>query len=340
MHLLISVAGPAEARAALRGGADVIDAKDPRRGALGPVSLQRLAAIRAAVAGARPLSAALGDAASEEALAGAVAGAVAVGVAVVKVGFAGVTSEARARRLAVAAQQRVRTDGGGTRLVLVAYADWRRAESLAPARVVAVAADAGAAGVLLDTANKDAPLFTIESPATLAAWIAGAHAAGLFAALAGGLSGPEFARARALGADVVGVRGAACVGGRMGRVSRARVAALRASAGAAPPSPPPPPPLPPLPPRVLAGRGVLPERDVELPEIVRRDDEVLHAARERAEEVRVDEPGWLGVRRLDQHDAPRVDLAGEPGGDGVARDLPGMRERVRGPEPAVRGEHR
>src|SRR2546426_12839001 len=75
MQLLISVAGPAEARAALLGGADVIDAKDPRRGALGPVSLQRLAAIRAAVAGARPLSAAVGDATSEQAVAGAVAAA-------------------------------------------------------------------------------------------------------------------------------------------------------------------------------------------------------------------------------------------------------------------------
>src|SRR5439155_24631533 len=45
--------------------------KDPRHGALGPVSLQRLAAIRTAVAGARPLSAAVGDATSEEAVAGA-----------------------------------------------------------------------------------------------------------------------------------------------------------------------------------------------------------------------------------------------------------------------------
>src|SRR5438093_1071998 len=98
MQLLISVAGPAEARAALSGGADVIDAKDPRRGALGPVPLHRLAGIRAAVAGARPLSAALGDATSEEALAGAVGAAVSVGVAFVKVGFAGVTSETRAGR--------------------------------------------------------------------------------------------------------------------------------------------------------------------------------------------------------------------------------------------------
>src|SRR5881628_1676365 len=219
MQLLISIAGPAEARAALRGGADVIDAKDPRRGALGPVPPRRLAAVRAAVAGARPISAALGDAASEDALARAVALAVSVGVAFVKVGFAGVTSEPRARRLALAAQPRAGTDGGA-RLVLVAYADWRRAESLAPARVVAVAAAVGAAGVLLDTVNKGVPLFAIEPLASLAAWVAAA---------------------RALGADLVGVRGAACVGGRTGRVSRARVAALRALTGAAaPPAPPPP----------------------------------------------------------------------------------------------------
>ncbi len=270
MQLLVSVTGPAEVRAALRGGADVIDAKDPWRGALGPVPLHRLAAIRSAIADARPLSAALGDAASEEALTRVVAAVVAIGVAFVKVGFAGVTSEIRARRLAVAARQRAE---GETRLVLVAYADWRHAESLAPARLVSIAADAGAAGVLLDTASKRAPLFAIQPVASVAAWVAAAHAAGMFAALAGSLSGPDLAPARALGADLVGVRGAACVGGRTGRVSRPRVAALRASAGAAAPPPAS---------RVPVGRGILPERDVELPEIVRRYDEMLHAVRERA----------------------------------------------------------
>jgi len=139
MQLLVSVTGPVEARAALQGGADVIDAKDPRRGALGPVPLPRLEAIRAAVAGAQPLSAALGDAASETVLAQTVAAAAAVGLAFVKVGFAGVTSAARARRLAVAAQRKA-AGVGGTRLVLVAYADWSHVESLAPAQVVALAA--------------------------------------------------------------------------------------------------------------------------------------------------------------------------------------------------------
>src|SRR2546425_4444741 len=133
MQLLISVAGPAEARAALRGGADVIDAKDPRRGALGPVSLQRLAAIRAAVAGARPLSAAVGDATSEYAVAGSVAAALSVGVAFVKLGLAGVTSEARADPLAVAARPAGEAAAVG-RVVVVASAARRFAGCLRSAR--------------------------------------------------------------------------------------------------------------------------------------------------------------------------------------------------------------
>src|SRR2546426_7669038 len=99
MQLLISIAGPAEARAALYGGADVIDAKDPRRGALGPVPPQRLRAIRAAIGSARPLSAALGDAGDASAIAAAARAAALVDVWYVKVGFAGVTTETRGQRL-------------------------------------------------------------------------------------------------------------------------------------------------------------------------------------------------------------------------------------------------
>src|SRR5262249_27258839 len=65
MRLLVSVASAAEALAALGGGADVVDAKDPHAGALGAVSAEVLHGIRAAIAGARPLSAALGDAIDE-----------------------------------------------------------------------------------------------------------------------------------------------------------------------------------------------------------------------------------------------------------------------------------
>src|SRR5690349_16614613 len=152
MRLLVSVRGPVEARAAVAGGADVIDAKDPDRGALGAVRPDRLAAVRRVVGAARPVSAALGDARDDAAVAAAAAAA--SGVAFVRLGFGGVTSEARARSLARAAR---RGAGAETALVLVAYADWPRAASLAPDRLLAVAAETGAAGLLLVTAWKDVP---------------------------------------------------------------------------------------------------------------------------------------------------------------------------------------
>jgi len=229
MRLLVSVRGPVEARAAVAGGADVVDAKDPARGALGAVRADRLAAIRRAVGAARPVSAALGDARDDATVAAAAAAA--RGVAFVKLGFGGVTSASQAQRLARAA----RRGAGTTAVVLVAYADWRRATSLAPDRLLAVAMETGAAGLLLDTAWKDAPLFALLSTDAVASWIAAVRATGLFAALAGSLTGRDFATARALGAELVGVRGAACIGGRTGRVSQARVAALQRLVRAAPP---------------------------------------------------------------------------------------------------------
>jgi uncharacterized protein (UPF0264 family) len=66
------------------------------------------------------------------------------------------------------------------------------------------------------------------APAALAAWVARAHAAGLLTALAGKLTGDDLALAREAGADVAGVRGAACAGGRTGRVSADKVRRLSA----------------------------------------------------------------------------------------------------------------
>ena len=61
MRLLVSVRNAEEARAALAGGAEIIDAKEPSRGALGAVDDRRAARDRRAVDGMRPVSAALGD---------------------------------------------------------------------------------------------------------------------------------------------------------------------------------------------------------------------------------------------------------------------------------------
>src|SRR6185295_10382030 len=103
MQLLVSVASGAEALAAFAGGADVIDAKDPLAGALGAVSPEMLREIYGAVAGRRPVTAALGDAADEATIECAAHAFAAAGALLVKVGFAGIADAGRVAALTIAA---------------------------------------------------------------------------------------------------------------------------------------------------------------------------------------------------------------------------------------------
>ena len=78
---------------------------------------------------------------------------------------------------------------------------------------------------MVDTAVKDGRgLFEWLSPASL---VAEAHALGLEVALAGALSASDLPAVRDTGADIAGVRSAACVGGRSGQLDGALVAAMR-----------------------------------------------------------------------------------------------------------------
>ena len=225
MQLLVSVTSADEAASAIAGGADIIDAKDPLAGALGAVRLEVLCQIHRAVAGTRLVTAALGDATSEAAIEKASREFSAAGAALVKVGFAGISAPARVVALIEAAVEGAR-DGG---VVAVAYADADRATTVTPRTLIDVAASAGATGVLLDTIDKTGPgLRALLSPVALAAWVNEAHEAGLLVALAGKLRADDVSCVRDAGADVAGVRGAACEGGRTGRVAAHRVQVLRA----------------------------------------------------------------------------------------------------------------
>jgi uncharacterized protein (UPF0264 family) len=226
MRLLVSVRDEIEAAAAVSGGADIIDAKDPLAGALGAVTSDVLRAIVAAVARPRPVTAALGDADDEDTVEGNARAFVSAGAALVKIGFAGTTAADRLDALAAAA---VRGAGPG-RVIAVAYADHEHAGSAHSDDILDAAMRAGAAGLLIDTADKRGPglLGLIAVPA-LGRAIARARGAGLIAAVAGRLSGDDLPAVRDAGADIAGVRGAACDGGRTGRVSAERVALLKGS---------------------------------------------------------------------------------------------------------------
>src|SRR4051812_2314771 len=103
VRLLVSVANAEEASAALLGGADLIDAKDPANGALGAVAPQVFLEIHARVSGERPVTAALGDAADTEDIERAARAFAGAGARLVKVGFAGIESADRAFALTAAA---------------------------------------------------------------------------------------------------------------------------------------------------------------------------------------------------------------------------------------------
>jgi uncharacterized protein (UPF0264 family) len=227
VRLLVSVANAAEARTALEGDADIIDVKDPSRGSLGMADASVLREIADVVGAARPVSAALGDAENERAVEDAARAAAGNGLAYVKLGFAGVAEVARMERLIAAAVRGVRSVSANGGVVAVAYADASRVDGAAPELVIEAAERARAVGVLLDTARKGGgALFDIMDQVRVRRWVRLAHEAALTAALAGSLTAADLASARALGADIAGVRGAACEGGRTGRVTRERVAAL------------------------------------------------------------------------------------------------------------------
>jgi uncharacterized protein (UPF0264 family) len=229
MQLLVSVANATEACHAVDGGADLIDAKDPSAGALGAVSLHTLQEIYNAVSGRRVVSAALGDATDEGHIEGMSFDYGSTGVGFVKIGFAGITDISRVERLLRAAVRGARaTRPQPCGVIAVAYADTGRSTSVDATALVDVAARAGATGLLVDTAHKEGPgLLSLLSAATLTSWVARAHDAGLRVALAGKLSAEHLPVICETGADIAGVRGAACENGRTSRVAAARVRALR-----------------------------------------------------------------------------------------------------------------
>jgi (5-formylfuran-3-yl)methyl phosphate synthase len=233
VRLLVSVANAAEASAALAGGADLIDAKDPAIGALTPVTADVFREIHASVGGARPVTAAIGNAVDEDAVEQAARAFGLAGARYVKVGFAGIGTAERVGALTKAAVRGARAAGSGGRtcdVVAVAYADADRAFGLAPFALVAEAAQAGAAGVLLDTADKTGPaLRSLLDPNALAGFVSSVHETGLFVALGGRLSSVDLPFVRDAGADIAGVRGAACDGGRTGPVSAEKVRLLQQS---------------------------------------------------------------------------------------------------------------
>jgi uncharacterized protein (UPF0264 family) len=218
VRLLVSVRNADEARAALAGGAEIIDAKDPSRGSIGAVTPEALGAIRAVVPADVRLSAALGDVATYEDIARAM-DRIIVPLGFVKLGFHGLRDTGQAEALLREAVRRAERLPGRPRVVAVAYADAARVHSLPPDAFQFFVPESGADGVLVDTCLKDGQtLFDFVEPRALAALASALAADELPLALGGSLGLGEVRAASETGATIFGVRGAVCRGGRNGLV--------------------------------------------------------------------------------------------------------------------------
>jgi uncharacterized protein (UPF0264 family) len=230
MQLLVSVTSAEEVNAALQGGANIIDVKNPAEGALGAAPPAVLRDVGTLVPPEYLTSAALGESDSAAgALALASYAAASLGVRYVKLGLRTNNSQ-EAIRLLQTVQASAHLANPACGLIAVGYADGARIGAISWASLPEIARVAQIEGCMIDTAIKDGHgLFDYCDRPALERWIAECRQTRLLCALAGSLALADLPAIRRLRPDVVGFRGAACRGDRVnGRVTAELVAILHA----------------------------------------------------------------------------------------------------------------
>jgi (5-formylfuran-3-yl)methyl phosphate synthase len=221
--LLVSVRSAVEAAVALDGGADLIDVKEPARGALGAADTAVWRDVLTVVARRVPTSAALGELLESPAWPARPA---LQGFDFVKLGLAGCGDQPNwSTRWARAVTQLP----AGAVPVAVVYADWQAARTPPPEEIVAAAVRCGCGAVLVDTYVKaGGTLLDFAAALRLTPLLESARHRGLRIVLGGGLGRESIPRVLPWRPDYVAVRGAACRGTRTDAVDGTLVRALKA----------------------------------------------------------------------------------------------------------------
>jgi dihydroneopterin aldolase len=200
-RFLASVSNVQEAATIIAAGADIIDIKDPHKGALGAVDPDTVKEIVRRLSGQVMTSATIGDLPMQ---AGHISQAIknmhATGVDIVKVGVFDRTMPAEIMDII---KEHART---GIRIVLVFFADLKP-----ELNNLSLLADAGVYGVMLDTADKtNGSLRTIINDNMLGDFVRLANSCGLMTGLAGSLKLADIQPLLKLNPDYLGFRSALC----------------------------------------------------------------------------------------------------------------------------------
>lgn len=231
MLLLISPINTHEAQEAIEGGADIIDVKNPKEGSLGANFPWVIRNIRDLTPNGMMVSATLGDVPYKPGtVALAAAGAVVSGADYIKVGLYGTKNYEESFEVMKNVVKAVKDLNEEALVVASGYADAHRVGAVEPMLIPQVAADAGADLAMVDTAVKDGKtLFDFMDEEAIYEFTSQIHDYGLKSALAGSVKEEHLQMLSKLGCDVVGVRGAACIGGdrNTGSINRNAVAQLK-----------------------------------------------------------------------------------------------------------------
>ena len=207
MLLLISPINHDEAIESIEGGADIVDVKNPKEGSLGANFPWVIKDIRELTPSDMLVSATLGD-----------------------VPLYGPSNYEEALEVMENVVKTVKDTDPNAIVVASGYADAHRVGAVSPWDIPKVARDAGADLAMLDTAVKDGhTLFDYLDIDDCKKFTEEAHSYGLKVALAGSVKKGQLKPLYDIGCDVVGVRGAACVGGdrNTGHIDRTAVAELK-----------------------------------------------------------------------------------------------------------------
>jgi len=229
MKLLVSPINEEEAIAAYKGGADIIDVKNPKEGSLGANFPWVIRSVKEAIGSKKPISATIGDfnykpgTASLAALGAAVAGA-----QYVKVGLYDVQTEDQALEMLTNINKAVKDFDPSRKVVASGYSDYKRINSISPFLLPAIGKKAGVDVVMVDTGIKDGrSTFEFMSEEELTQFTGSIRELGMKSALAGTLKFEDLPTLKRIQPDIIGIRGMVCGGDRTACIQQELVEKLK-----------------------------------------------------------------------------------------------------------------
>jgi hypothetical protein len=233
MKLLVSPRDLEEARAVIRGNADIVDVKNPHEGSLGANFPWVIRSIKELVekegGNGMKMSAAIGDFYYKPGTAALAAlGAASAGADYVKIGLFKIKTREEAIDLLSGVVKAVKGFDPAKKVVSAFYSDYKRINSISPFEVAEIGKEVEIDVSMVDTGIKDGKsTFEFLAEDELQTFVSKSKALGLETALAGSFTFEDIPAIKRIAPDILGVRGMVCGGDRNAQVQEELVTELR-----------------------------------------------------------------------------------------------------------------